>query len=144
MPTKAWYVNVTGSDINNFTVDKTANQIVEAFAHDFSVFCDIQITSLFYGLSIILPLYCIDGISAIAFGGTCTPHVGGDPSSCSITLTYDGNWHLFVEEVINENTVPTSLKNPNALTIKIGDTTTTYDGSSDVTIELPDGTEVSY
>lgn len=41
-------------------------------------------------------------------------------------------------------TVPTSLKNPNVLTIKVGDQTYTYDGSEAVTIEILDGTEVSY
>lgn len=41
-------------------------------------------------------------------------------------------------------TVPESLKNPNALTIKIGSTTVTYDGSSAQTVEIADGTEVSY
>lgn len=41
-------------------------------------------------------------------------------------------------------TVPTSLKNPNALTIKIGSTTVTYDGSTAQTVTIADGTEVSY
>lgn len=33
--------------------------------------------------------------------------------------------------------MPTALKNPNALIIKIGDTTYTYDGSEAITIEIP-------
>ena len=41
-------------------------------------------------------------------------------------------------------TVPTALPNPNALTIKIGSTTVTYDGSAAQTVEIADGTEVSY
>ena len=41
-------------------------------------------------------------------------------------------------------TVPTALKNPNALTIKIGSTTVTYDGSTAQTVTIDDGTEVSY
>ena len=40
--------------------------------------------------------------------------------------------------------VPTALKNPNALTIKIGSTTVTYDGSAAKTVEIADGSEVSY
>lgn len=40
--------------------------------------------------------------------------------------------------------IPKSLKNPNILTIKIGDQAYTYDGSEAVTIEIFDGTEVSY
>lgn len=34
-------------------------------------------------------------------------------------------------------TIPTGLKNPNILTIKIGDQTYTYDGSEAITIEIP-------
>lgn len=44
----------------------------------------------------------------------------------------------------NIPTVPTSLKNPYAITITIGSTTVTYDGSSAKSISISDGTEVSY
>ena len=37
-----------------------------------------------------------------------------------------------------------SLSPLHALTIKIGDTTVTYDGSSAQTVTIDDGTEVSY
>ena len=40
--------------------------------------------------------------------------------------------------------IPTALKNPNALTIKIGSTTVTYDGSTAQTVMIADGSEVSY
>lgn len=39
---------------------------------------------------------------------------------------------------------PAALKNPNALTIKIGSATVTYDGSVAQSIEIEDGSEVSY
>lgn len=41
-------------------------------------------------------------------------------------------------------TIPTALKNPNALTIKIGSTTVVYDGSTAQTVTISDGSEVSY
>lgn len=41
-------------------------------------------------------------------------------------------------------TVPTALKNPYALTIKIGDETVVYDGSAAKEVAIADGTEVSY
>lgn len=47
-------------------------------------------------------------------------------------------------QLASKDDIPTSLKNPNALTIKIGSTTVTYDGSSAQTVEIEDGTEVSY
>lgn len=36
-------------------------------------------------------------------------------------------------------TIPAALPNPNALTVKVGSTTTTYDGSSAQTVEIADG-----
>ena len=39
---------------------------------------------------------------------------------------------------------PAALKNPNALTIKIGGTTITYDGSAAKTVTIADGSEVAY
>lgn len=47
-------------------------------------------------------------------------------------------------EIVLESAIPAALKNPNALTIKIGSTTVTYDGSSAETVEIADGSEVSY
>ena len=58
-----------------------------------------------------------------------------------------GQW-FFNSTVLAEKsdipTVPSSLKNPNALTIRIGSTTVTYDGSTAQTVTIADGTEVSY
>ena len=47
-------------------------------------------------------------------------------------------------DLTNKPTIPTALPNPNALTIKIGNTTVTYDGSAAKTVEITDGSEVSY
>ena len=41
-------------------------------------------------------------------------------------------------------TVPTSLKNPNALIFYLGNVTYTYDGSEKVSITIEDGNEVIY
>ena len=43
-----------------------------------------------------------------------------------------------------DSKIPTTLKNPNALTIKIGSTTVTYDGSTAQTVTIADGSEVAY
>ena len=49
-----------------------------------------------------------------------------------------------IERGANKTTVPTALKNPKALTIQIGNTTVTYDGSTAQTVTIADGTEVAY
>lgn len=60
-------------------------------------------------------------------------------------LVQYGAFQIAAQLIINQiPTVPTALKNPNALTIKIGSTIVTYDGSSAETVEIADGTEVSY
>ena len=43
-----------------------------------------------------------------------------------------------------KNSIPTALKNPNALTINLGGTTVTYDGSEAKTADIANGNEVSY
>ncbi len=76
----------------------------------------------------------------------------GEPGADGITPTIgsNGNWFLGATDTgkpsrgANKTTVPTALKNPKALTIQIGGTTVTYDGSAAKTVTIADGTEVSY
>lgn len=53
-------------------------------------------------------------------------------------------WGFVTTTLAQKTDIPAALKNPNALTIKIGSTTVTYDGSEAKTVEIADGTEVSY
>lgn len=69
--------------------------------------------------------------SAVAIANLRTP-TGANASDYAATKGYV------------DSKVPTALKNPNALTIKIGSTTVTYDGSAAQTVTIDDGTEVSY
>lgn len=57
---------------------------------------------------------------------------------------YTGTETEFAEKLAQKTDIPSALPNPNALTIKIGSTTVTYDGSEAKTVEIADGTEVSY
>lgn len=69
--------------------------------------------------------------SAVAIANLRTP-TGANTSDYAATKGYV------------DSKVLTALKNPNALTIKIGSTTVTYDGSAAQTVTIDDGTEVSY
>lgn len=53
-------------------------------------------------------------------------------------------WSAMFTTLAQKTDIPSSLKNPNALTIKIGSTTVTYDGSAAKTVTIADGTEVEY
>lgn len=81
-------------------------------------------------------------ISPIGTGssGTASYSGGGDTG----TLTSAAIIAALGYTPAKSTDIPTSLKNPNALKIKIGSTTVTYDGSSAQTVEIADGTEVSY
>lgn len=56
----------------------------------------------------------------------------------------NNTWLLNITTLAQKTDIPTALPNPNALTIKIGSTTVTYDGSTAKTVEIADGSEVSY
>lgn len=69
--------------------------------------------------------------SAVAIANLRTP-TGANASDYAATKGYV------------DSKVPTALKNPNALTIKIGSTTVIYDGSTAQTVTIADGSEVAY
>lgn len=69
--------------------------------------------------------------SAVAIANLRTP-TGANASDYAATKGYV------------DSKVPTALKNPNALTIKIGSTIVTYDGSTAQTVTIADESEVAY
>lgn len=81
----------------------------------------------------------IDGIT-----GQVTADKVNAPDHITDLVQY-GAFQIASRQIIKQiPTVPTALKNPNALTIKIGGTTVTYDGSAAKTVTIADGTEVEY
>lgn len=81
----------------------------------------------------------LDGIT-----GQVTVDKVNAPDHATDLVQYDAS-QIAAQRIISQiPTVPAALPNPNALTIKIGSTTVTYDGSSAQTVEISDGTEVSY
>ena len=134
-PRKAWYVKLTGTKASP-TADQTAEAIYQAYTDGYAVYGIVQMNEVLNGLPIVLPLYAVSSgaIAALCFAGSANPHLSGTlEQNTTITATYDGSWHVFVDSQ------PTALKNPNALTIKIGSETVTYDGSAAKTVEIADG-----
>lgn len=56
----------------------------------------------------------------------------------------NNQWGFNSTTLAQKTDIPSKLPNPNALTIKIGSTTVTYDGSTAQTVTIDDGTEVEY
>ena len=131
-----FYVTVTEGANNTATADKTGEEVYEAYAAGYAVYAIVNLSSLSEPL--ILPMTAVSKDSSqvnLAF----------------ITLTefrvvlaqYSGSaWFVVTATLAYSDDIPTIpeyLPNPNALNIKIGDTTTSYDGSAAKTVEIPEG-----
>ena len=124
--------------------DLTPTQVYNAVSAGIPV--KVQYTDRTYGLLSFTAFNIAESLSMIVsqaivyYGGVyILAELGGNIQA--------GNWFTkftVLAEKADIPTIPTSLKNPNALTIKIGSTTVTYDGSTAQTVTIDDGTEVSY
>lgn len=139
-----FYVTVTQGDDNSVTADKTAEEVYAAYAAGYAVYA----TAVFPGedLSFELPLVSATKWGNMIILGFAT--LGSQsPNSQPVypVVAYDGNtgkWAVWIGTLARASdipTIPTALKNPNVLNIKIGNTTTSYDGSKKKTVEIPEG-----
>ncbi len=137
-PRKAWYVNVTPG--NPITADKTAAEIWKAYQDGYSVFAKVVVDDLYpFTLPLVLPM------GAETFGFATVGQMSEDSAPMTVCLAcYADVWSFYTCQLAASSQIPTALKNPNALTVKIGSTTVTYDGSVAETVEIADGTEVGY
>lgn len=150
-PVNAFYVTVTpasSGDQTTGTADKTDAEIYAAYAAGSAVFCRVASEGHFFGHPATLPIFAAvkDGDNYMfAFCGSGAPRSGTGDAAVTVTVTRNQhNWYVFYDALAKKTDMPTALKNPNALTLKLGGTTVVYDGSAAKTFEIPDGTEVSY
>ena len=131
-----FYVTVTEGDNYTATADKTAEEVYAAYAAGYAVYAIVNLSSLSEPL--ILPM-------------TAALNDSSQVMLAFITLTefrvvyaqYSGSaWFVATATLAYSDDIPTIpeyLPNPNALNIKIGNTTTSYDGSAAKTVEIPEG-----
>lgn len=150
-PVNAFYVTVTpasSGDQTTGTADKTDAEIYAAYAAGSAVFCRVASEGHFFGHPATLPIFAAvkDGDNYMfAFCGSGAPRSGTGDAAATVTVTRNQhNWYVFYDTLAKKTDIPTALKSPNALTLKLGGTTVVYDGSAAKTFEIPDGTEVSY
>lgn len=132
-----WYFNVTGSVASPATT-QTAAQIVAAQTAGFAPICK-AVLSEFNELPATLPALLVSSMMCV-FGGIGT--VDGTASYISVMINSFGTLEVTTGDVASKDdipTIPTELKNPHPLNIKIGNATTIYDGSAEQTVEIPDG-----
>lgn len=131
-----FYVKVTQGENNSVTVDKTPEEVYAAYTAGYAVYA---IVDSYTNYPIILPLTIrlkISGEVLLVFTALTGP-------KSFMAVDYDGSaWSVDTGTLANSDDIPTIpevLPNPNALNIKIGDTTTSYDGSAAKTVEIPKG-----
>lgn len=132
-----WYFNVTGSVASPATT-QTTGQIVAAQETGFAPICSATFSD-FRGLPATLPALVVSSMVCV-FGGIGS--TGGDTFYLTVMIDSAGNLTAKTDKVATKDdipTIPTELKNPYSLNIKIGDTTTSYDGSAEKTVEIPKG-----
>lgn len=95
--------------------------------------------------TVMLPLFVsMPSINTWIFSGSGALTVMNFPAQSLTIAIVNGTVQASNTRLASEGDIPAVLPNPNALTVKIGSTTVTYDGSRAQTVEIADGTEVSY
>lgn len=143
----AFYVTVTQGDGNSATADKTPVEVYAAYAAGYAVYALVKFRFLGYQYILPLSLAYNDSIDIVlAFTAAGSPGPTERPLYATVSSIF-GKWSAWVGTLARPEdmpTIPAALKNPNALTVKIGSTTVTYDGSTAQTVTIDDGTEVAY
>ena len=132
-----WYFNVTGSVAYPATT-QTAAQIVAAQTAGFAPICSATFSD-FQGLPATLPALLISDMICV-FGGIGS--TGGNVFYLTVMIDGAGTLTAKTDDVAAKSEIPkipTELKNPYSLNIKIGNVTTSYDGSAEKTVEIPEG-----
>ena len=137
-----FYVTVTQGYGVNATADKTAAEVYAAYAAGYAVYAIAKFSNI--QIPCTLPLEAAVNISGnvmLGFGAAGSTNPMQKPNY--LCVAYNGNnwlaWNGTLTRSEDIPTIPTKLPNPWALNIKIGDTTTSYDGSVEKTVEIPNG-----
>ena len=139
-----FYVTVTQGDNNSATADKTAEEVYKAYAAGYAVYAITKFPGM--DVPFVLPLVSAVGMrDMILLGFAALGSLSALAAPNYPVVAYNGGnrkWTAWIGTLARASdipTIPTALKNPNALNIKIGDTTTSYDGSAAKTVKIPEG-----
>jgi hypothetical protein len=140
-----FYVTVTQGDNNSVTADKTAAEVYEAYAAGYAVYAITKFPET-DDVPFVLPLVsAVNMRDMILLGFAALGSLSSIDAPNYPVVAYNGasrKWAAWIGTLARASdipTIPTALKNPNALNIKIGDTTTSYDGSAAKTVKIPEG-----
>lgn len=140
-----FYVTVTPTESEyDATADKTAAEVYAAYEAGYAVYAIIKFPGM--DVPFALPLVSAVGMrDMILLGFAALGSLSSLAAPNYPVVAYNGGnrkWAAWIGTLARASdipTIPTALKNPNALNIKIGDTTTSYDGSAAKTVKIPEG-----
>ena len=137
-----FYVTVTQGDDDSATADKTAAEVYAAYEAGYAVYAIAKFSDA--RIPYVLPLAVVQSVSGAVVLGFATIGSGNpDTRPAYLAVAYNGfAWMAWAGKLARASdipTLPTELKNPYSLNIKIGNATTSYDGSAEKTVEIPEG-----
>lgn len=140
-----FYVTVTPTESEyDATADKTAAEVYAAYEAGYAVYAITKFPGM--DVPFVLPLVSAVGMrDMILLGFAALGSLSSLAAPNYPVVAYNGGnrkWTAWIGTLARASdipTIPTALKNPNALNIKIGDTTTSYDGSAAKTVKIPEG-----
>ena len=140
-----FYVTVTPTESEyDATADKTAAEVYAAYEAGYAVYAITKFPGM--DVPFVLPLVSAVGMrDMILLGFAALGSLRSLAAPNYPVVAYNGGnrkWTAWIGTLARASdipTIPTALKNPNALNIKIGDTTTSYDGSAAKTVKIPEG-----
>ena len=140
-----FYVTVTPTESEyDATADKTAAEVYAAYEAGYAVYAITKFPGM--DVPFVLPLVSAVGMrDMILLGFAALGSLSSLAAPNYPVVAYNGDnrkWIAWIGTLARASdipTIPTALKNPNALNIKIGDTTTSYDGSAAKTVKIPEG-----
>lgn len=142
-----FYVTVTQGNGNSATADKMPAEVYAAYAAGYAVYALVKFRDYVYPYTLSLA-FAVGNSEDMALGFTSTGSLAPTEKPRYVSAIFLFNtWSVWSGTLARPEdipTIPTALKNPNALTIQIGSTTVTYDGSTAQTVTIDDGSEVAY
>ena len=137
-----FYVTVTPTGSGYAaTADKTAAEVYAAYEAGYAVYAIVPSEEL-GAVALPLAIAFDDGTDKMMLFATTLFQDVGESPKCLVVFCISGAWltqSMQLAKKAEIPTIPMALKNPHPLNIKIGDTTTSYDGSAAKTVEIPKG-----
>lgn len=137
-PDSVYYIDLEGT-FPNFTTSKTNAEIHSAYQSGRTLVCRFYQDDTRWTLPLLSPT-----LGLWLFGAVISTGKPVDVDAAQGIAAIVGNGQGIVTQIdlaakADIPAIPTALPNPNALTIKVGDNTTTYDGSAAKTVEVENG-----